>query len=422
MTAPGPVRSPAEAAVIGGPEGVAAVLVPRAVVLLVLLGSAALDDGTRHAHSHWLAILAYAAATALLASRSVRGGAGPGWPPTIIDAGLVTYILVEHVLLRTETVGADAVAQLPAFLLLLSSALGLRPRRTAAYCAIVSAGWAGALGITAATATLSPSMLGHQLFGLASFIAASGFVLHGMGRLRRTIRVALQAERERAFLSRFVPPGTGERSYEGRPGMERRHACLLSVDIRGFSELSRRHPDGDVVRWLLETRATVNAAVTAERGTVDKYVGDGILAQFFGGEPREQAAAAFRAVSSIRLALSRLNRGREQSGLPPIRIVAALHAGTVLAGILDDGARAELTVLGAAMNALSRIERRAKADGIEVAASKRFARLLGDDADDVPARRLERVPGDRETPDMVCLVPGRDASLPGPGWSRGEAA
>ncbi|WP_210261148.1 adenylate/guanylate cyclase domain-containing protein [Enterovirga aerilata] len=389
-------------------------------MLLVLLGSAALDDGFRHAHSHWLAILAYAGATGLLAARRFRRGSGPTWLPTTIDAGLVAYVLAEHVLIRTDPVGADAVALLPAFLLLLSSALELDPRRTALYSGLVSAAWGGALATAYALTGPGSPGLGHQLFGLVSFLAASGFVLHGMRALRRAISVALRTERERAFLSRFVPPGTGLRSHGRVLPMERRHACLVSVDIRGFSELSRRHSASEVVSWLLQARAIVNAAVTAEGGTVDKYVGDGVLAQFFAGDPPAQAAAAFRAVSSIGLRFSKLNKDRAGAGLPPIRLIASLHSGTVLAGILDDGARAELTVIGPAMNALSRIERRAKEEGLEVAASMRFAQLLGPGAGTARARKVARKPGDVETPDVVALVP--EPERPCAKWGGKEAA
>ena len=62
--------------------------------------------------------------------------------------------------------------------------------------------------------------------------------------------------------------------------------------------------------------------------------------------------------------------------LPPLRVIVALHTGEVLAGVFDDGLRAEFTVLGPAMNALSRIERRAKEDDLDLVASKRFVRLL----------------------------------------------
>ena len=77
--------------------------------------------------------------------------------------------------------------------------------------------------------------------------------------------------------------------------------------------------------------------------------------------------------------------------------MVALHAGDLLVGVFDDGVRAEYTVLGPAMNALSRIEARAKAAEIEIAASGDFLALAGG-----------------PLPAGIRAVPVPDAALPGP--------
>ncbi|MBY0251425.1 MAG: adenylate/guanylate cyclase domain-containing protein, partial [Methylobacterium organophilum] len=80
---------------------------------------------------------------------------------------------------------------------------------------------------------------------------------------------------------------------------------------------------------------------------------------------------------SIHDRIAALNAARTREGLFPLRVVVALHAGDLLVGVFDDGVRAEYTVLGPAMNALARIETRAKAAEIELAASGDFLDLLG---------------------------------------------
>lgn len=376
-------------------------LFPRLIVFAVLVASSTLDDGSRHAHSHWLLIVGYAVGTALAAFRRTDLGE---WLVTLLDAALVGYVLGEHLLIAgPDATATDAVTQMPALLLLLANALTLSVERTATFAFLVVASWTGAIAIGHLTGQVATSIVGHQVLGLAAFLAASAFVLNGVVRLRRAVAAAIESERKRSFLSRFVPPGASD--AEGWSGLRARHACLLAVDIRGFSELTRTHPSPDVLDWLLEVRATVNACVSDEGGVVDKYVGDGVLAQFFEGDPRQQARAALASVRRIRSLLSDLNRSRIADHLPPIRLVVALHAGTVLAGVLDDGLRAELTVLGPAMNALSRIERRAKDDHIDVLASKRFARLLGPDLlSNLELRRLPRRETDRDAPDVVALI------------------
>lgn len=379
-------------------------LFPRLVVFAVLAASAGLDDGSRHAHSHWLLIAGYAVATVIAAISRLRNTPTGEWTVTLFDAVLVAYVLVEHLVVASpESAAADGVSQTPGFLLLLANALTLSLERTAVFASIVTLCWTGAIAVGYATGTLGGSALGHQVFGLVALVAASAFVLNGVVRLRRAIGATIEAERKRSFLARFVPPGTGE--ADGWSGLRARHACLLAVDIRGFSELSRTHPSPDVLRWLLQVRATINTCVSAQGGMVDKYVGDGVLSQFFDGDPRRQAKAALAAVLTIRSRLAELNKFRSADGLPQFRLVTALHAGTVLAGILDDGLRAELTVLGPAMNALSRIERRAKDDNIDILASKRFARLIGPDLpDNLVSCRLPRRKADHDAPDVVSFT------------------
>lgn len=379
-------------------------VLPRVLVFAVLAASVLLEDGSRHAHSHWRLIVGYAVGTVLAGLGRLRRTPKGEWLVTLLDASLVAYLLGEHLFgAGADTAATDAVSQIPGFLLLLASALTLSVKRTAAFAVLVSLSWAGVIAIGYGLGQTGASTVGHQVFGLASFLAATAFVLNGVVRLRRAVAAAIESERQRAFLSRFVPPGTSD--AEDWSGLRVRHACLLAVDIRGFSELTRTHPSPDVVKWLLEVRAAVNACVSAQGGVVDKYVGDGVLAQFFEGDPRRQARGALASAMEIQSRLSDLNQSRLTHGLPAIRLVTALHAGTVLAGVLDDGMRAELTVLGPAMNALSRVERRAKDDDIDVLASKRFARLLGPELPmGLELRRLPRRESDREAPDVVMLT------------------
>jgi class 3 adenylate cyclase len=132
-----------------------------------------------------------------------------------------------------------------------------------------------------------------------------------------------------------------------------------------------------MVTALLAVRAAAQAAVAEQGGLVDKYVGDAVLVQFVVGRPRAQARAALTCALSIHDRIATLNAARAGEGLFTLRVVVALHAGDLLVGVFDDGVRAEYTVLGPAMNALSRLEARAKAAEIEIGASGEFLDLLG---------------------------------------------
>jgi adenylate cyclase len=204
-------------------------------------------------------------------------------------------------------------------------------------------------------------------------------VIDGVRRLQMAVTTALRMEQERTSLARFVPRRVaGELAQRGVVGaVQSRHACLFGLDLRGFSAFSRDQAQEEVVRALLDVRALTHVAVSEHGGIVDKYVGDGILAQFIVGRPEAQAEAVMACARTIVARLAVLNAERHREDRPQLRITMALHAGEVLVGVFDDGHRAEFTVLGPAMNRLARIEARAKAADLTLAASDEVISLLG---------------------------------------------
>ena len=155
-------------------------------------------------------------------------------------------------------------------------------------------------------------------------------------------------------------------------------------------------------------RRIVHDAVSANGGIVDKYIGDGVLALLLEGEPRQQAERAVAAVHSVMDQIDAWNgrRAVRPSDVGPVRAIAAVHHGPVLAGVFDDGRRAEFTVLGPAMNALARLERRAKEEDVDVLASDSALGLLSPSTlADLDLRRLPRRAQDdrEELPDVAAV-------------------
>jgi adenylate cyclase len=196
--------------------------------------------------------------------------------------------------------------------------------------------------------------------------------------MRRAAATAWREREDRLLISRFLPEGLAGEVVRGGDAAEigERHACLLSVDIRGSSILARQFPTAQTVEWLLAFRRVVHQAVTWRHGVVDKYLGDGVLALFLEGPPQKQAEDALAAARAVAVHLGALNVERTGRGEPPLRTIISLHCGTVVAGVFDDGHRAEFTVLGLPMNALPRIERRAKEVDADVVASLPFLETL----------------------------------------------
>ncbi|MCJ2055039.1 adenylate/guanylate cyclase domain-containing protein [Methylobacterium sp. J-048] len=386
----------------------------RIVIVLVLLMAAQAYDGSLHAFSHWFILGLYGVGTVWF-GLGERGG-GPAaavysWAGTLLNAWLAVYVIIEHMLAGGEAaLGADAVSRLPAFLLLLQTGLSMRVAHTLLFCGVVTACWTAAFLVGLAWPALFPgpdSFPTAQITGLATFVAAGLLVIDGMTRLREAVTRALRMEHERAQLARFVPDTVAldlaAEDAGSTMGVHRRHACLMVLDIRGFSRLSREHPPEAMVTALLAVRAAAQAAVAEQGGLVDKYVGDAVLVQFVVGRPRAQARAALACALSIHDRIAALNAARAGEGLFTLRVVVALHAGDLLVGVFDDGVRAEYTVLGPAMNALSRIEARAKAAEIEIGASGDFLDLLGGPLP--PRIRVVPVPDARDAqPALFAIV------------------
>ncbi len=373
-------------------------LAMHALIVVVLLATAQNYDGSIHPISHWLVLGAYAIFSLGLglaeswnrdgeartgAGFANRRAEGLAWASTALNAGVAIYVEVEHLLVGGSAGFDDAagtVSKLPALLLLLQTGLTMRVSHTIAFAAAVTLAWSGTIVLAIRQATvLGPQVsLSDEAPALLTFIAASLVVVDGVRRLRSAVTMALRLEHERTMLARFVPGSVAVELARvgGFETVRERHACLFTLDIRGFSALTREQPRQQVVRALLDMRALTHDSVTRHDGIVDKYIGDGVLAHFLVGSPERQARSALDAALTVRTRLDALNRERRKADLPPLAITIALHAGTVLAGVFDDGLRAEFTVLGSAMNMLARLEAQAKSEDLALAGSEEVVRLL----------------------------------------------
>ena len=391
-------------------------MLPRFGVLVVLLAGALADYGHGHRAGHWFVLLAYGLATLGLGAGSRSGSVALARrlpiAATCIDAAIAVYMIADHIPhAAAETrLATDAVSRLPAFLFLLQTGFRLRPGLVLAFAGLVATGWSAtvvlAFGVPGLTPD-EPSFALRQGLGIAAFLAASAFVFYASSWMRAAAASTLRAWEERLVLSRFLPAGLA--SEVVRPGgtgsVKERHATLLSVDLRGSSALAQTYSPREIVDWLLGFRRLVHDAVTAHGGIVDKYIGDGVLALFLTGDPRQQAEQALASVAAVFAALRELNHERERRAEPLLRAITAVHCGKVLAGVFDDGRRAEFTVLGPCMNDLSRIERRAKqADCDAVASAEVLAELPPAERERVLPTKLSLLAQASALPELFALA------------------
>lgn len=161
---------------------------------------------------------------------------------------------------------------------------------------------------------------------------------------------------------------------------ERRAVTVLFVDLRDFTALSSRYPAETVVDLLNQFFTEAVAAIAAERGHVNKFLGDGVLAVF--GAPVElpnAADSALRAAVALRRRLENLNRKLAAQQLPRLKMGAALHAGQVIVGTIGvPEHKLEYTVIGEAVNLASRLEALNKQFGTDILLSQETAAELKD--------------------------------------------
>ncbi len=167
-------------------------------------------------------------------------------------------------------------------------------------------------------------------------------------------------------LSRFFDPGVAARirtaamSIKAGEG-ELRDVAILTVDLRGFTRLSVDLPPDDVMKLLQDYQGRVCPLIAQHGGSIDKFLGDGILASFGAVEPSATAAAdALRAADAVIAAADRWAAERREAGLPPLSIGLAVASGRVVFGAVGDAERLEFTVIGDAVNFAAKLEKHNK--------------------------------------------------------------
>ncbi len=163
----------------------------------------------------------------------------------------------------------------------------------------------------------------------------------------------------KANLLRQFSPKTADRLLRHRGklrlGGERTEVTILCSDIRGFTNLTKNMEPDDVVEMLNEYFSYLVPIVFAHAGTVDKYIGDAMLAVFGSPEPdplhHEQAV---RAGPAMQAAITKLNAARQARAVPTCDIGIGIHRGDVVQGFIGTADRMEFTVIGDAVNRASR--------------------------------------------------------------------
>lgn len=203
--------------------------------------------------------------------------------------------------------------------------------------------------------------------------AAACLVTH---RARQLTLDGVRLEKATAQLGRYFSPAVRDKISAAsgtflEPGGEEQIVAVLFCDIRNFTGLSETMAPRDVMNLLSDYHSRMVAAVFAHGGTLDKFIGDAVMATFGTPQPEpDDAARAVEAAVAMRSALAEFNRERAAKGLPEIRHGTGIHVGPAIVGNVGTPERLEYTVIGDTVNLASRIAAACKATGCDLLISE----------------------------------------------------
>lgn len=186
---------------------------------------------------------------------------------------------------------------------------------------------------------------------------------------------------ERRALERFLSSAIVERILaspdEISLGGESQTATIVFTDIRSFTPMAERMEPHQVVELLNEYFTEMTDLIFENGGTLDKYLGDGILAIFGAPLARpDDAARSVKTAIEMQRAIVQLNAGWQARGQAPLRVGIGINTGTVTAGNIGSTKRMDYTVIGDAVNVASRLC--SKASGGQILVSGPTYAALGD--------------------------------------------
>lgn len=189
-----------------------------------------------------------------------------------------------------------------------------------------------------------------------------GCALLGLtGFHRWALRSSISLEQTKENYRRFFSPEIGEEIevgeiVVGRGGSKVADVAVLFTDIAGFTKLSEKMDPQDVLDLLSEYQTLMVDAIFQHKGTVDKFIGDAVMANF--GTPKSHgndAQNAFNCGVLMNRKLGEWNEERQGAGLPVIHHRIGIHFGTCVVGNMGSEQRLEFAVIGDAVNVASRI-------------------------------------------------------------------
>jgi len=224
--------------------------------------------------------------------------------------------------------------------------------------------------------TSNSVLVGAEFDKVVSILTVTIVVAVALARARRLLVRAVAEGTAARELSRFFAPEVARSitraEQQVRPGQGViRDAAIMNVDIRGFTGLAAEVSADELMKLLNEYQSRLVPLIRDHNGSIDKFLGDGILASFGAVRPSASCAAdALRAVEAVMAAAEAWSVERRAAGATPLSINAAVATGRIIHGAVGDASRLEYTVIGDAVNLSAKLEKHAKVEKVRALATR----------------------------------------------------
>jgi adenylate cyclase len=205
-----------------------------------------------------------------------------------------------------------------------------------------------------------------MILTILCYIFSSLFIYFVRERKNRLLKSAFAS-----YVPRDVVDKIARDASAVKLGGEKKMLTVLFSDIRGFTSYSEKMDPQDLVAVLNNYLSKMSEAIFRHKGTIDKFIGDAIMAIF--GAPIEQPDHASRACEvalDMIAMLQEVNQDQADRGQPPLHIGIGLNTGEMTVGNIGSQKRFDYTVIGDAVNLGSRLEGLTKMFGVDIIISE----------------------------------------------------
>jgi adenylate cyclase len=319
------------------------------------------------------------------------------YPGPLMHATFLSNVLDDKTLRELSLVEMSGMIALTLAITL--AALGMRNLGVRmAFYPLVGAGlWLLGLGMYRTYGLWLDSAYLLTTLGLAALMLEAALLAHSK----------IHTEKLRIAFSSYLPPGIVRRIVDDpeklRLGGEKKEITVLFSDIRGFTSMSEHIPPEKLAEIMNEYFQPMTEAIFAEGGTLDKYIGDAIMALF--NAPFDQpdhALAACRAAIAMQKAQIKINETLATLGVPPLRTGIGINTGPAIVGNLGSSIRFNYTAIGDVVNLASRFESATKKLGVDILIGASVYALV---KDHLPCRALGgvEIPGKEQLQTVYAL-------------------